>query len=205
MNQGVVQADKNLRKKFIIFLGLTMIAVLLIVPYFNDYIEQIKQISKENPELAFKKSMFMLKLTLGIVSFLLLMTGVYFIILARRTFKSGQYPPPGMRMIRETKLRTGTQAKKAALSLIVLSCILIILAFFFLYFPWAFEKTIGQKRHGDMKLKEKVTIITGAGRGPEKASAITLSGAVIGANQGDSRLMRPSAPGSPSVSRLIPL
>ena len=190
MNQGVVQADKNLRKKFIIFLGLTMIAVLLIVPYFNDYIEQIKQISKENPELAFKKSMFMLKLTLGIVSFLLLMTGVYFIILARRTFKSGQYPPPGMRMIRKTKLRTGTQAKKAALSLIVLSCILIILAFFFLYFPWAFEKTIGQKRHGDMKLKEKVTIITGAGRGPEKASAITLSGAVIGANQGDSRLMR---------------
>ena len=190
MNQGVVQADKNLRKKFIIFLGLTMIAVLLIVPYFNDYIEQIKQISKENPELAFKKSMFMLKLTLGIVSFLLLMTGVYFIILARRTFKSGQYPPPGMRMIRKTKLRTGTQAKKAALSLIVLSCILIILAFFFLYFPWAFEKTIGQKRHGDMKLKGKVTIITGAGRGPEKASAITLSGAVIGANQGDSRLMR---------------
>ena len=80
MNSGVVQADKNLRKKFIIFLGLTMIAVLLIVPYFNDYIEQIKQISKENPELAFKKSMFMLKLTLGIVSFLLLMTGVYFII-----------------------------------------------------------------------------------------------------------------------------
>ena len=190
MNSGVVPADKNLRKKFIIFLGLTMIAVLLIVPYFNDYIEQIKQISKENPELAFKKSMFMLKLTLGIVSFLLLMTGVYFIILARRTFKSGQYPPPGMRMIRKTKLRTGTQAKKAALSLIVLSCILIILAFFFLYFPWAFEKTIGQKRHGDMKLKGKVTIITGAGRGPEKASAITLSGAVIGANQGDSRLMR---------------
>jgi hypothetical protein len=124
MNQGVVQADKNLRKKFIIFLGLTMIAVLLIVPYFNDYIEQIKQISKENPELAFKKSMFMLKLTLGIVSFLLLMTGVYFIILARRTFKSGQYPPPGMRMISNIRLRTGTQAKRAAISLIVLSCIL---------------------------------------------------------------------------------
>ena len=205
MNSGVVPADKNLRKKFIIFLGLTMIAVLLIVPYFNDYIEQIKQISKENPELAFKKSMFMLKLTLGIVSFLLLMTGVYFIILARRTFKSGQYPPPGMRMIRETKLRNGTQAKKAVLSLIVLSCILIILAFFFLYFPWAFEKTIGQKRHGDMKLKGKVTIITGAGRGPEKASAITLSGAVIGTNHGDSRLMRPSVPDSSSGLMRIPL
>jgi hypothetical protein len=182
-----------------------VIAVLIIVPYFNEYLEQIKQVFKENPELAFKKSMFALKVSLGLVSFLLLMAGVYFIILARRTFKSGQYPPPGMRVISNTRLRNGTQAKKAALSLIVLSCILIILAFFFLYFPWVFEKTIGQKRHGDMKLKGKVTIITGAGRGPEKASAITLSGAVIGANQGDSRLMRSSAPGSPSVSRLIPL
>ena len=134
--------------------------------------------------------MFALKVSLGLVSLLLLVTGVYFIILARRTFKSGQYPPPGVRVIRDTRLRTGTQVKKIALSLIVLSCILIILAFFFLYFPWAFEKTIGQKRHGDMKLKGKVVIITGAGRGPEKASAITLSGAVIGANQGDSRLMR---------------
>jgi uncharacterized membrane protein YidH (DUF202 family) len=105
MNQGVVQADKNLRKKFIIFFVLFTIAVILIGPSINRYIEQIKQISKENPELAFKKSMFMLKLTLGIASLLLLMAGVYFIILARRTLKSGQYPPPGMRVIRDTRLQ----------------------------------------------------------------------------------------------------
>ena len=153
MNSGVVPADKNLRKKFIIFLGLTMIAVLLIVPYFNDYIEQIKQISKENPELAFKKSMFMLKLTLGIVSFLLLMTGVYFIILARRTFKSGQYPPPGMRVISNTRLRNGTQAKRAAISLTVLSCILFVSALFFLYWPYAFEKTALKKKSSNEKIK----------------------------------------------------
>jgi len=53
VNSGIVPADKNLRKKFFIFLGLSMIAVFLIAPYFNDYMDQIKQISKENPELAF--------------------------------------------------------------------------------------------------------------------------------------------------------
>ena len=152
MNQGVVQADKNPRKKFIIFLGLTITAIFLFAPYFNDYMEHIKQISKENPELAFKKSMFMLKLTLGIVSFLLLMTGVYFIILARRTFKSGQYPPPGMRVISNTRLRTGTQAKRAAISLIVLSCILFVIALFFLYWPYAFEKTVLKKKGSNEKL-----------------------------------------------------
>jgi hypothetical protein len=116
MNQGVVQADKNLRKKFIIFLGLTIIAIFLFAPYFNDYIEQIKQISKENPEVAFKKAILILKIALGIVSLILLVTGVYLIGLARRILKSGQYPPPGMRVISNTRLRTGTQAKRAAIS-----------------------------------------------------------------------------------------
>lgn len=157
MNQDIVPADKSLRKRFIIFFILFTIAVILIAPYFNDYMEHIKQISKENPELAFKKSMFMLKLTLGIVSFLLLMTGVYFIILARRTFKSGQYPPPGMRVIRNTRLRTGAQARRAAISLIVCSGILIVIVFFFLYWPYVFEKTVLKKRSSDIKrnLSEK--------------------------------------------------
>ena len=146
MDQGVVQADKELRKKFILFLILFTIVVILIEPTLNRCIEQIKETSEKDPELAFKKSMVALKVSLGLVSFLLLMTGVYFIALARRTFKSGQYPPPGMRVIRDTRLRTGIQAKRAGISLIALSCILILFACFFLYWPYAFEKTVLKKK-----------------------------------------------------------
>jgi uncharacterized membrane protein len=152
MNQDIVPADKNLRKKFFIFLGLSVIAILIIVPYFNGYLEQIRQVLKENPEVAFKKSMFVLKATLSFVSLLLVMTGIYLMFLARRTLKSGQYPLPGMRVIRDTRLRTGTQAKVAAISLIVISCILIVLAFFFLYWPYAFEKTISKKKSSNEKI-----------------------------------------------------
>jgi hypothetical protein len=152
MNSGIVPADKNLRKKFFIFFGLLVIAVFIILPYFNEYLEQIKQAFKENPEVAFMKSMFVLKATLGFVSFLLLMAGIYSMSLARRTFKSGQYPPPGMRVIRDTRLRTGTQAKRAGISLIALSCILIIFACFFLYWPYAFEKTVLKKKSSGEKI-----------------------------------------------------
>jgi hypothetical protein len=150
MNQDIIPADKNLRKKFFIFLGVSVIAVLIIVPYFNGYLEHIKQISERNPELAFKKSIFILKVSLGLVSILLLMTGVYLIILARNTLKSGQYPPPGMRVIRETRLRTGTQAKMAGISLIILSCILILVAFFSFSFPIAFERTVLKKKGSEI-------------------------------------------------------
>ena len=151
MNQDIVPADKNLRKKFFIFLGLSVIAVFIIVTYFNGYLEQIKQAFKENPEVAFKKSMFVLKTTLSFVSLLLVMAGIYSMSLARRTLKSGQYPPPGMKVIRDTRLRTGTQAKRAGISLIALSCILIIFACFFLYWPYAFEKTVLKKKSSDTK------------------------------------------------------
>ena len=152
MNQDIVPADKNLRKKFFIFLGLSVIAVLIIVPYFNEYLEQIKQVFKENPEVAFKKSMFVLKVSLSLVSLLLVMTGIYLMVLARKTLRSGQYPPPGMRVIRDTRLRTGAQARRASISLIVISCILIVFAFFFLYWPYAFEKTLLKKKSSNEKI-----------------------------------------------------
>jgi len=152
MDQDMVRADKSLRKKFILFLILFTIIVILIEPTINRYIEQIKETSEKDPELSLKKSMVALKVSLGLVSFLLLMTGVYFIALVRRTFKSGQYSPPGMRVIRDTRLRTGTQAKRAGISLIALSCIFIIFACFFLYWPYAFEKTVLKKKSSGEKI-----------------------------------------------------
>jgi len=152
MEQDIVQGDKELRKKFILFLILFTMVVILVEPTLNRYIDEIKQTSEKNPGLAFKKSMVALKVSLGLVSFLLLMAGVYFIALARGTFKSGQYPPPGMRVIRDTRLRTGTRAKRAGISLLVLSCIFIIFACFFLYWPYAFEKTVLKKKSSGEKI-----------------------------------------------------
>jgi low temperature requirement protein LtrA len=56
-----------------------------------------------------------------------------------------------MRVIRETRLRRGTQAKMAGISLIILSCILIVLALFFLYWPYVFEKIVSKKKSSDTK------------------------------------------------------
>ncbi len=148
MNQDVVPADKELRKKIIIFIVLVTIVVIVTEPYIKGYLDQIEQLSQKDPQLAFKKSMFILKVALGFVSLLLLSMGVYFVLLARKTLRSGQYPPPGMRVIRDTRLRTGAQAKRVAISFIVISSILILIAFFFFYFPFAFEKTMGQKNMG---------------------------------------------------------
>lgn len=152
MDTGVIPADKELRRKFILFLVLVTIAFLVLEPHIKGYIDQIDQLSKKNPELAVKKAMLLLKWSMGVVFLLLLGMGAYSILLARRTLKSGQYPPPGMRVIRDTRLRTGTQAKMAAVSLIVLSSVLIVFALFFLYWPYAFEKTLLKKKSSNERM-----------------------------------------------------
>jgi hypothetical protein len=97
MSPDIIPADKELRKKFIIFLVLVTIAFLALEPHIKGYMDQIDQFSKKHPELAYKKTIFLLKWGMGLV-FLLLSMGVYLILLARRTLRSGQYPPPGMRV-----------------------------------------------------------------------------------------------------------
>jgi heme/copper-type cytochrome/quinol oxidase subunit 2 len=88
---------------------------------------------------------------MGVVSILLLSMGIYLLLLARRTSKSGQYPPPGMKVIRDTRVRTGDKAKLITILMIVSSGILILFAFLFLYFPWAFEKVFQKKRSPEIK------------------------------------------------------
>ncbi len=160
MHQTIIPADKKLRKKIILFLVLVTIALILSESYFEDYLDQIEQQSEKDPDLAFRKILFLFKLCVGVVSLLLLGMGGYLIHLARRTSKSGQYPPPGMKVIRDTGVRTGDKAKSITTLMMVSSAILILFAMLFLYFPWALEKFLAEKRspgiERDTEIEQKV-------------------------------------------------
>jgi cytochrome bd-type quinol oxidase subunit 2 len=152
MDTDVIPADKALRKKVILFLIIVVLTSLVLEPHFKAYMDQLSQLSKEDPDLALEKTMLLLKWSLRVVFVALVGMGAYLILLARRTLRSDQYPPPGMRVIRDTRLRTGNQAKKAAISLIVLAALFIAVAFFFLCWPYAFEKTLLKKTSSGEKM-----------------------------------------------------
>jgi hypothetical protein len=145
MNQDIVPADKEFRKRFIIFLVLIVIVFVVTILSMKSYLDQVAQLTRENPDLAAKKVMFLLKWWMGLGSLPILGLAVYQILLARRVLNSGQFPPPGMKVVRDTKIRTGGRAKKVALSLIVLSSIIIVTTIFLVYWPYALEKKLLNK------------------------------------------------------------
>jgi hypothetical protein len=154
MNQDIVPADKEFRKRFIIFLVLIVIVFAVTILSMKSYLDQMAQLTRENPDLAAKKAMFLLKWWMGLGSLPILGLAVYQILLARRVLKSGQFPPPGMKVVRDTKIKTGGKAKKVALSLIVLSSIIIVITLFLVYWPYALEKKLFKKKN----LREQTSI-----------------------------------------------
>jgi hypothetical protein len=103
------------------------------------------ELRRENPGLAGKKIILLLKWWMGLGSLPILGLAVYQIILGRRILKSGRFPPPGMKVIRDTKIETGAKAKKVAISLIALSSIVIVMILFLVYLPFVFEKKLLKK------------------------------------------------------------
>ena len=145
MNQDIIPADKEFRKRFIIFLVLIVIVFVISILSMKSYLDQMAQLTRGNPDLAVKKVMVLLKWWLGLGSLPILGLAVYQILLARRVLKSGQFPPPGMKVVRDTRMRTGGKAKKAAITLIVLSSVVMAITLFLVYWPYAFEKKLIKK------------------------------------------------------------
>ena len=161
MNQDIVAADKEFRKRFIIFLVLIVIVFVVTILYMKSYLDQMEHLLRVNRNLAMKKVMFLLKLWLGLGSLPILGLAVYQILLARRILKSGRFPPPRMKVIRDTKIQTGAKAKRVAISLIVLSSVIMVVTLILVYWPYAFEKKL-LKKSTDVKrnLSEKERGVT---------------------------------------------
>ena len=123
----IIPADKGLRKKTIILVIGIVLAAMILGPYVNGYLADLRQEGVERPELAYSKMIALMKWVLGSAALLITLTGVYLLVIAFRSLKAGRYPPPGMKVIKDTRVKTGRQAKIMAYLLIFNSVAITLL------------------------------------------------------------------------------
>ncbi|MBI5585661.1 MAG: hypothetical protein HY892_17765 [Deltaproteobacteria bacterium] len=135
MPEEMIPADKKLRKTTIILLIVFVLGLMLLSPFLNSRLAEWKQTAAGNPETAFRQFSSLFRWLLGITALLVSAASVYLIVIALRVLKADRYPPPGLKVIRDTRLRTGRPAKITAYVLMVNSVILIVLVslIFFLF------------------------------------------------------------------------
>lgn len=127
----IIKADKRLRITIIILFIIIIGATLLAYTMFQRYFLTIQNIADSDPEAAIMKMVNILKAIVYVNPIIFLLFFVYFISLGYKTFKSKQYPPPGVKVIRDTYMIRGKKAKGYAIGLWITAIILIVLALTF--------------------------------------------------------------------------
>ncbi len=140
MDEGIIRPDKNYRKRvFSLYVVLVLIGVVFIgwvLPWSKAYTEQL------DPESALRT----MKFTLVVVFLSIIPIALNILTLGRKMVKHKRFPPPGVKVMRETKLVEGDKATLRGRVLVILSLILISLALLgALYIPYMIDKLATEK------------------------------------------------------------
>jgi len=124
MEEKIIYADKGSLKKILLVFLLVGILSLILVQYISSLVQQLDVV--ETQQMAIEKLIFIFRTSTLLFSVVLVFFGIYLFYVGVRVTKSNQFPPPGMKVFRDTKVSTGSRAKAFSILLIVSSFISII-------------------------------------------------------------------------------
>ncbi len=121
MNEKIIPADRTYRRTvLIIYVVLVCIGVVLIgwvLPGSQDYLEGLEA----------QKALGILKVALVVLFLSTLPLAAYLFAIGRKMMKYKRFPPPGMKVITDTKVVEGEKVKFQGQMVVVLSLVLILL------------------------------------------------------------------------------
>jgi hypothetical protein len=122
MNETIIPADKQYRRRLIvIYIPILVIGLVLVgwgIPWLHEYMRN----------LAPREALNVTKTTLAIVFLSIIPIALYLFTLGRKVIGSGRFPPPGVKVVRDTTLLEGGKARFRGRVLVVLSICLIFLS-----------------------------------------------------------------------------
>jgi len=110
----ILPADKTHRNWIVAVALLGAILVLLLVVVLDEQIEEIKRQAGEDPRKAVETILRLIAVTACVSGAGLVGMALWFWRLGRRVRLTGRFPPPGMKVIRDTPVRTGPRARNVA-------------------------------------------------------------------------------------------
>jgi len=142
MNGKLDRADQKERMRWVGILLLMAIAggaaIVWLLPALTGRLESA------DPERALK----ILVITLALLFIPFVLAGLIIMGLARRTLVSGRFPPPGVKVIKDTVVLRGSDARRRGYILMVLGLLLTTLSLYgSLAMPFALHKVFEPKVH----------------------------------------------------------
>lgn len=142
-HENVIKADKK-NRWLVLFGYLISVLVLtillsIVLPWGEDRLEKI-----EDPKVLLR----IIRIVIAYIFLSIVPFGLYLCRFGWRVIKHKQMPPPGTKVIVDTKVLKGDKAVTRGKLIIAISLVLIILGLCGgLYFPYKFGKVLGEQIH----------------------------------------------------------
>ncbi|MBL7149332.1 MAG: hypothetical protein ISS80_04590 [Candidatus Cloacimonetes bacterium] len=125
-NEKIVKTDKDFRKKVLLITLLLVMAGIIFIFYFQNYLTGLRSLAEEYPELALQRIINSMIIIIFSLMIIFAGAGIYFLRLGILTIKTSQFPPPGIKVIKDTRLIEGKNAVRKGIIIIILSMLFII-------------------------------------------------------------------------------
>ena len=125
-NEKIIKTDKNFRKKILLITLFLIVAGIVFIFYFQNYLAGIKLLAEEYPELALQRIINSMEIIIFMLMIIFAGAGIYFLRLGILTMKTSQFPPPRVKVIKDTRLIEGKNAVRKGVIIIILSLLFII-------------------------------------------------------------------------------
>jgi hypothetical protein len=146
MEEKIIPADKTLKNRLILFFIVVAVVGVFIINYTVAYFGELKQLAGTDPAAAMNRVVQVINILLPLFALSVAATGLYCIVMAVRIIKSGQCPPPGTRVIRDTRIITGERALNRARAMIIFSIAIILLG---VAVSWYFQDIFNDRLDGE--------------------------------------------------------
>jgi hypothetical protein len=114
MEDQIVPADKKHRRLAVVAVVLFTLLGLLALWILHGYLGEIQRLAEEDLRTAEEKALRLTAIAVWVGGLSLVGMGAWFWRLGRRINLADRYPPPGMKVIKDTRVRTGARARALA-------------------------------------------------------------------------------------------
>ena len=127
MTEELLQPDAAARRRAVLAIFLCAAAGVLAYYWANTWLGSWRESLKEDPESALQQMRILLDwLALANAVFIVVVSG-YLAYFAYRIRTAGRYPPPGVKVVRPTRVQKGPDARIAARMTILIALLLLVL------------------------------------------------------------------------------